>query len=267
MPDIEVKSESKTHYFYYFTKWVKLDVKELESFYSRGRKTGSFHGFLNVRLVRIVSGTCEVRTSDGDVFHLKEGDLWFIPRRMTYTSRWRGNEDIVYEVLELDADMISHYYKTMQVLRIPEAEPLFGKLMDAQKQGRSYAALAAVCMLMDAVLPHLKRTENQHLERVLPALRFMDEHYLEEIEMSSLAKLCHLCPARFYNVFRQAVNVTPLEYKNRLKLTRAVILVQKGKTNEEICEILNYSSPSYLRRMMKKYLGLTPKDVKKGMEM
>jgi AraC-like DNA-binding protein len=47
-------------------------------------------------------------------------------------------------------------------------------------------------------------------------------------------------------------------------LARAEALLLQGKTTEEVCEILHFSSPTFMRRMMKKHLGMTPRDIKKG---
>jgi AraC-like DNA-binding protein len=73
-----------------------------------------------------------------------------------------------------------------------------------------------------------------------------------------------MSPSRFFEVFREAVGVSPIQYKNRIKLERAASPLLEGKTTEEVCGLLHFSSPTFMRRMMKKYLGLTPRDIKKG---
>ena len=60
------------------------------------------------------------------------------------------------------------------------------------------------------------------------------------------------------------MTVSPIEYKNSLKIARAIELLQSGYTLEKICEQLNFSSSAFLRSMIKKYSGQTPRNLKKG---
>jgi YesN/AraC family two-component response regulator len=39
-------------------------------------------------------------------------------------------------------------------------------------------------------------------------------------------------------------------------------MILSGFTLEETCEKLDYTSPSFLRRQMKKFLGKTPREIK-----
>jgi len=70
--------------------------------------------------------------------------------------------------------------------------------------------------------------------------------------------------SRFYEVFREAIGESPINYKNRIRVAHAKMLIQEGKTLDEVCELLHFSSPSFLRRMMKKFLGITPKEAKRN---
>ena len=68
MADIEIQSEPKSHFLFYYTRWVRWDGPPMVDFYRRGRFTGASKGVLNPRLVRIVEGTCKVKTKKGEEF-------------------------------------------------------------------------------------------------------------------------------------------------------------------------------------------------------
>ena len=98
----------------------------------------------------------------------------------------------------------------------------------------------------------------------MPALKYLRDQNSETVRVEKAASLCYMSPSRFFEVFREAVGISPIQYKNRIKLARAEALLLQGKTAEEVCELLHFSSPTFMRRMMKKHLGVIPRDIKKG---
>lgn len=240
------------------------------SFFTRKRtsyesyQAGTEIGFSSPRLAYLKKGKCRVEATDGSVFHFGEGDVWFIPKGMPYVSHWyavRG--EVEYVMVQFELDFLSLYCKTMQIFSLPEAELCFEALWEAWEEERSFGVIAAFYRLLDLIYPFLKKSENRSADRVLPALRFLRESYSAEIRVEELAALCFMSPSRFFEVFREAVGESPIRYKNKLKLARAEALLLEGKTNEEVCELLQFSSPTFLRRMLKKHLGMTPKQMKK----
>jgi AraC-like DNA-binding protein len=155
----------------------------------------------------------------------------------------------------------------MQVVSLPEAQLLFEDLWKAWEGESSLGSLAAFYRLIDRILPSLEKSENRSADRVLPALRYLRENYTAEVRVEELAALCFMSPSRFFEVFRDAVGESPIRYRNKLKLSRAEVLLSEGKTNEEVCELLSFSSPTFLRRMLKKHLGVIPREIKKGVRL
>jgi AraC-like DNA-binding protein len=227
--------------------------------YTAGTKVG----FSAPRLAFIKRGGCVVETEDGAVFQLREGDIWFLPKLFSYVSHWYG-EEVSFDMVEFDVDFLSLYYQSMQVLHFPEAEKDFEFLLLAWEKEDSFESLAALYLLLHRVLPLLKKSENKWGDRILPALKYLRDQNSESVRVEEVAALCYMSPSRFFEVFREAVGVSPIQYKNRIKLARAEALLLQGKTTEEVCEILHFSSPTFMRRMMKKHLGMTPRDIKKG---
>lgn len=228
--------------------------------YTAGTKVG----FSAPRLAFIKRGRCIVETADKEVIHLRAGDVWFLPKSACYVSHWYGEEDVIFDMVEFDVDFLSLYYQSMQVLCMPEAEKDFDFLLEAWEKEDSFQSLAALYLLLHRVLPKLKRSENKWGDRIQPALKYLRDNNSETVRVEAAAALCYMSPSRFFEVFREAVGVSPIQYKNQIKTARAEALLLQGKTAEEVCEILHFSSPTFMRRMMKKYLGLTPRDIKKG---
>ncbi len=228
--------------------------------YTAGTKVG----FPAPRLAFIKRGSCVVETSDGEELHLQRGDLWFLPKLTSYVSHWHGDEDVLFDMVEFDVDFISLYYQSMQVLCMPEVEKDFDLLLESWEKEDSFQCLSVLYQLLHRVLPKLKKSENRWGDRIQPALKYLRDQNSETVRVEEAAALCYMSPSRFFEVFREAVGVSPIQYKNQIKLARAQALLMQGKTTGEVCDILHFSSPTFMRRMMKKHLGLTPLDIKKG---
>ena len=74
--------------------------------------------------------------------------------------------------------------------------------------------------------------------------------------------MCSLSESGFYQLFKKVTKLSPIEYKNSVKLSHAVTMIKNGSTLEEICEKLNFTSPAFLRRLMKKHYKKTPREIK-----
>lgn len=200
---------------------------------------------------------------NGEGLHLSDGDIWYIPKGVAYTSYWEDGKS-AFDMTEFEVDQLSLYYPKMQVVHSPELSAEFDSLIREREQKNDLACTAVFYQILSKVLPLLEKRNLDSVERILPALNYLRDHSGETVTVEEVAKLCHMSPSRFFEVFRAAVGESPIKYKNKIRLFRAETLLLEGKTAEEVCELLNFSSPSFLRRMMKKYLGTTPKAIKTG---
>ena len=94
------------------------------------------------------------------------------------------------------------------------------------------------------------------------ASRFMeiDPH----MPISEIARNCGMSESGLYAAFRQN-GTTPVDVRQRMLCEKAVtILLSTDMTVEGISEKLGFSTPAYFRRVLKKQLGKTPKEIRKS---
>lgn len=103
---------------------------------------------------------------------------------------------------------------------------------------------------------------------IAPALRYMNEHYMEHFPMELLANLCHLSPAHFRRMFSEIMNTNPLEYLNRTRVAKACTLL---RTTEEnilfICEAVGFRSLTSFNRHFHALTGQSPTVWRKQMNL
>lgn len=107
-----------------------------------------------------------------------------------------------------------------------------------------------------------KFTDN--IERIQPAIQYINEHFKEPIRLEQLAKCCCMSPNYFHKIFTQALNTTPINYISLLRMNTALQLLINSKfTIKEIGYELGFADDAYFCRVFKKYYGITPSSYKK----
>lgn len=115
---------------------------------------------------------------------------------------------------------------------------------------------AWLLMAFSALLPHPSAI---YTMRIGPAVKYIDEHFKDEIDCHMLAEMCYLSTSQFYNLFREKFGKTPLEYRDTILLKQAELLLESGEISvSEIAEELGFASASYFSRFFKKHKNTSP---------
>jgi AraC-like DNA-binding protein len=102
-------------------------------------------------------------------------------------------------------------------------------------------------------------------ERLLPALRFMDDHVMDSPSLAAIARTVNLSPEHFHRLFREQFQTTPFEYLLRRRLSKAHRLLLEGKLSvKEVAAACGYDDPYYFSRLFRQRRGVTPRDVRLG---
>lgn len=107
-------------------------------------------------------------------------------------------------------------------------------------------------------LRHIARRDGQ-AQRVARAIRFVERHYHEPIDVASIARSAGLSPSRLQHVFKDVTALSPIQYLKRLRLHRArLLMIGEGLGAGEAAFRVGYASPSQFSREFKRQFGLTP---------
>jgi len=93
-------------------------------------------------------------------------------------------------------------------------------------------------------------------------IKYIECHYLDELEIEEVARVCGMCLSLFYKNFKECTGLTPVEYKNKLKIDKAIeLMAEKRHSLEDISKMLNFCNQSYFIRTFKRFTGYTPKQL------
>ena len=108
-------------------------------------------------------------------------------------------------------------------------------------------------------------SHNTHLARLERALKYLNQHYQQKLDVEQLAQLANMSPSSFHRNFRQMTSTSPIQYIKKIRLTRArQLLTDQGIKVKQAANQVGYDSPTQFSREFKRYFGLSPQECAKG---
>ena len=96
------------------------------------------------------------------------------------------------------------------------------------------------------------------------AIKFINEHYKEEITLKEIASQVGLTPSYFGNLFLSIYGKKPFEFIMELRMQDACKLLETTALNvKEVGFRAGYNDPYYFSKIFKEYNGLSPKKYRK----
>lgn len=96
---------------------------------------------------------------------------------------------------------------------------------------------------------------------VAAAVRFLDDHFAEQVRIEQVAASVFLSPDRFTEVFARTMGRTPRDYLRHLRVERArMLLTTTGLPVSEVGQRAGFGEAAYFTRVFRAATGLTPRD-------
>lgn len=105
---------------------------------------------------------------------------------------------------------------------------------------------------------------NKYIDKIMPALHFIDLHYNDQITLEALSAEANINPSYFCRVFKKATDATFTEYLNFVRVLKSEqLLTDSAKSISDIALDVGFSSVSYFNRIFKRIKGISPTAYKK----
>lgn len=208
--------------------------------------------------------------SDNGKFIAGENEGLFIPKNISYTATWEGNEDgeVLFYSLSFDmynSDFTSKYcnFALQPIHDFSGYKHFFEKIYQAYRSGEFeiFKCIQYFSELYYNITQKLEK--NSHTPkalRVQNAIDYIERHYTRStLSVPLLASLCHLSVSRFFTVFKEETGQTPIGMKHFVAISHAIsFLIETNYTIDHISNLLGFSSTSYFCRTFKTITGRTP---------
>ena len=149
----------------------------------------------------------------------------------------------------------------------PKAKRILAELFDEYKTSDTAYEMAVKGHLF-RFLAELFRSEvdlknSKHPQKpsasISPALKYISEHFAEDIDIDKLSGICCMNRSYFCRRFKQVTGRTPITYVNEYRLTKArALLASQDSSVSEIADECGFSDSNYFSRLFTKCYGISP---------
>lgn len=110
-----------------------------------------------------------------------------------------------------------------------------------------------------------KQKKLKKLECLNKVVHHIRKHYREPISNAELAALIHLSEDRFCHLFKEVMGISPLQYRNGIRLKKAMHLLSTGEyTATQVADAVGFTDYNHFGRLFRRYYGCTPMEAKRN---
>lgn len=249
-----------------------------------------FHNYLEIGICYWGDG--DVIIND-DKIHYTGSEFTIIPKNIPHVTVSRNGGTCKWEYLFIDID--SYIMKEMKMKRLLQEDVV--RSINSRAYMMTWKENPYVTSLIKSIIreyreekPHYKdcvegylrslvielvRINEQHDEvemkvanrqnsYIESAVKYIADHFDEDIKMEDVAAVCGLSESHFRRIFEETMSMKPLDYVNMVRINKACeMIASKELAMEEIGIRVGYQIPSTFNRNFKKLTGKTPYQWKK----
>lgn len=202
--------------------------------------------------------------SDGEGTNFWEY-IFFDPR-MIVEELYPNNANVQREILH----SINRGPLLIEAKDAPALERIVTAILEEAREDRPYGTrmvhffittLFIEIMRLNKELPYYpyESVKKNAMKHISLALSYAEEHYMDEIKVEDLAKVCNMSETHFRRVFEEYINMKPMDYVNLLRVQKACELLKNSNHSmDSIASKCGFTTVSTFNRNFNKFLGTSP---------
>ncbi len=218
-------------------------------------------------LVYFISG-CGTTTIKDKTYKYKAGDFAFYKAGTPHDENDPVSCDIIWLHFSFDVDNI----KLKQGVFCDSDGKLLANLQDLRKLSieqneykNQLTEIALAKIIVTAAQTQNSATDSYSRTNWDKILKFIDYNINEQIDFAALAKENHYSYDRFRHLFAERFGLSPYAYLTSQRIEHAKRLLKNSDSSiTDIAFDCGFNSSSQFSNIFKKYIGVTPKEYKRG---
>ena len=230
-------------------------------------------GRLDYYLIYVIEGRLVAETDDGRA-EINEGELFVIPPRRAYHYESFGKH-IYYLCVHFTGSEALNKLKEYDIPLFPNVCSLspnnnlqkrFRSLFEAFAKKDSFLE-KELAILLERILIETSRAIKEKSNGLLlsRSIRFINEHYTDQIRIPELAKMEGMCMTLYNKLFKRQTGVAPTKYIMNLRIQHAIELLDTSNIQiNEIGTMCGYNNFNFFSRIFKSCVGKSPSEYRKN---
>ncbi len=230
------------------------------------------HGRNSSGFFYIWDGEAVLTFSDKDPLCVKSGMLIYLPRKHRYVMQYSKPDTVFVTVnfqmtdengenvcISDNVTVISNNDKDYKIANIMKNFEMCSgsKNLSAlfRKKELLYRLLAYTAGSND--IAFYENTSSK--SSIFKGVALLHKCYLENLPIEEFAKASNVSVSSFRSLFKAKFGTSPVHYRNKLRIERAMVLLAQGdSTIEQIAYACGFENIGYFYRYFKKITGYTP---------
>lgn len=173
--------------------------------------------------------------------------------------RFETNEN---QILHFQPDELAYVESLLSAMRSEQHTRQKGFRL-AQKANLT-ALLIFIGRIWEKSFPEQAEIFKKKRSLISDAIVYIEDNIEEGLNVREIASKVFLSPDYFRKVFREVTGMSPVEYINRLRMSKAeALLKESGRTVGEIAEIVGIGDVNYFSKLFRSSIGCTPTEYRK----
>ena len=199
-------------------------------------------------------------------FHLKAGDFCFIPKGCKYIGVYtEDNTEINIVQFDIISGELPEYLSEPKKIQLSSACELVESFFRPMNEHIPYHPFYYLSRLYE-LLWRIDESESYvrvpaKYKKLQSAVAELRSDFFENKKVSYYAELCGMSETNFRRTFHEYMGMSPIEYRNDMRLANAKNKLQSGEYNvSEAAYESGFSNLSFFIRLYRKKYGYTPKN-------
>ncbi len=224
------------------------------------------------RFIYITSGKVHFFLQE-KTLQASDRDMIYLPRDTGYHSQWLTTaEFMVVDLLLHNSNGQDICFGDAPCVLFHDTHHIYDGLLQelankAEANGPfDWLERLSLCFKL---LCNMARDTNHHeldeqQRKIQKGITYLENNYRTDFPVDILAEMCNLSVNSFRRIFFACKGISPVEYKNRLRIRKAAELLKTGQyTVAEVAEQTGIRDVKYFGKLFKRYIGINPGAIKK----
>ena len=247
---------------------IRINSLSMKRYSQKQGYTGHMEAAPNMRIVYILLGHVQY-TMKGKVFQAGERSIVYIPPNTPYCAEWVPHMEQSQVIMDIDLrDDEGHVldFGDQGTVLFRDEHHLydgyFNEVVIMSTDDAPYRWLERMSLALklccEIARDRVAQDEGPRSARIYNALVFLQQNYAQNTPVEELARMCSLSLSTFRKLFFETKGISPVDYRNSLRIRKGVELLRKGEKPGDVARMVGIGDVKYFGKLCKKYTGLTP---------